>query len=447
MEIMKIRGLLIATLVLAGLAAVLYWSNHHPASEGTAGASPDTPPKILALKQDDITKLDIKKRGSEVAALEKDDAGKWQITAPKTLSADQDAVSSMLSTISSLNSDRLVDEKPTDLGQYGLAKPTLEIAVTEKDKSQKLLIGDSTPSGNAVFVKLEGDSRVFTLASYNKDSLDKNADDLRDKRMLTADFDKVSQIELVTQKGGNRQDITFGRNKDAWQILKPMPFRADRDRVEDLIRTLRDAKMDIASATDDTKTTAAFKSAQSYATVKVTGASGVQELEVRNVKDNCYAKSSVVSGIYKVPASVGTGLDKGLDDFANKKVFDFGYQEPNKIEIHDGTKSYVLTHSGSDWWGPDGKKMDEINSQTLVTRLRELSATKFSEARFAVPTIEITVISNDGKRVERVSITKKDDAYIAKRENESALYELPSSSVLQLEEAAANIKAQESPPK
>ena len=440
---MKTRGLLIATVVLAALLATLYWSNHHPPSEETATASLSTTPKILTLKQDDIARLDIKKDSGEVR-LEKNDAGQWQITVPKPWTADQDAVSSVLSTISSLNSERLVEEKPTDLGQYGLTKPKLEITVTEKDNSQKLLIGDDTPSGSAVFAKLEADPRVFTLASYNRTALDKNANDLRDKRLLSTDFDKVSQIEFVNQNGSQRQEFTLARNKDAWQIIKPKSFRADAAHVEDLIRTLRDTKMDFSSVLDDSKVAAVFKSAQPFATVKVTGESGIQDLEVRKAKDDFYAKSSVISGFYKVPASVGTGLDKKLNDFADKKLFDFGYQDPDKIEIRDSTKSYFFTRSGSDWWGPDGRKLDEINSQALVRKLRDLSATEFPDAGLAAPTLQITVTSDAGKRVERVSIANKGDAYIAKRENEATLYQLPSAAILQLKEAAGNIKPQES---
>ena len=441
---MKIKGLLIATLVLAALLATLYWSNHHPPSEETAKASPDTAPKILTLKQDDISALDIKKEGDEVR-LEKDAAGQWQITGPKPLPADQGAVSSLLSTLSSLASVRLVDEKPADLNQYGLTKPRAEVAVTEKGKSQKLVVGDDTPSGNAVFAKLEADPRVFTLSSYTKAALDKSVNDLRDKRLLTADFDKVSQIEFVNQNGGKRQDFTLARNKDTWQILKPKPLRADAERVDELIRALRDTKMDVSLAPDAGKTASAFQSAESFTTVTVTGASGVQELEVRKIKDTYFAKSSVVPGIYKVPAGVGTGLDKKLDDFANKRLFDFGYQDPDKIEIHDGSTAYFLTRSGSDWWGPDGKKLDDTNSEALVSKLRDLSATHFPEGAFTAPSLQITVTSDAGKRVERVSVAKKGDVYLAQRENEATLYQLPSAAILQLREAAGSIKPQETP--
>ena len=89
------------------------------------------------------------------SALSKDDAGKWQITAPQVLRADQNAVSSVLSTVSSLSSERLIDAKASDLSEYGLAQPAVEVDITEKNnKTQKLLIGDSTPTGNAAYVAL-----------------------------------------------------------------------------------------------------------------------------------------------------------------------------------------------------------------------------------------------------------------------------------------------------
>jgi len=68
----------------------------------------------------------------------------------KYVEADQEDISSVLSTLSSLNSERLLEEKALDLTPYGLGNPALELDVTLKDKkTEKLLIGDPTPSGNA----------------------------------------------------------------------------------------------------------------------------------------------------------------------------------------------------------------------------------------------------------------------------------------------------------
>lgn len=393
---MKPRDLLISAGVLAVLLGVLYWSNHRKSSEDmTAKTSPDAPVKILSLNQGDILRLSILRKDQPRVDLSRNDSGAWQITAPQTLAADQEAVLSVLSALSSLDSNRLLEEKASDLASYGLNAPALRLEVTLKgNKTQKLLIGDATPSGNAYYLMLAGDPRLFTLASYNKNGLDKTAGELRDKRLLTADFDKVTQIELIGQLPGKKQDITFARSKNVWQILKPKPCRADSGHVDDLIRSLRDAKMEITSEAGDADAAKAFRAAGPYATVKVTDTSGTQELELRKAKDDYYARSSIVSGICKVPASLGASLDKALDNFRNKKLFDFGYAEPDKIEIHDGSRSYFLTRSGPDWWGADGKKLDQSSVQALVGKVRDLSAENFPDSGFAAPVLELTVLSN-----------------------------------------------------
>ncbi|MGC1482207.1 MAG: DUF4340 domain-containing protein [Candidatus Acidiferrum sp.] len=435
---MKINSLLVAAIVLAALSGVLYWSNHRKTAASDVKVSADAPPTILTLAQADITKVEIKKKAAEEVDLAKNDAGKWQITAPKELGADQNEVSSLLSTLSSLSSERLIEAKAESLGEYGLAQPAAEVDVTEKNnKTQKLLIGDGTPTGNAVYAALAGDPRVFTLANYRKTSLDKSAKDLRDKRLLLFDQDKLSRVELEAKK----QDIEFGRNKDQWQIVKPKPLRADDSNVQDLIRKLAEAKMDLSIPDDvQQKAAAAFASGTMVGTAKVTDASGTEELQVRKNKDDYYAKSSAVEGVYKVGSEVGAALDKGVDDFRNKKLFDLGFTDPDKIEMHDGSTAYFLTKGGSDWWLPNGKKADAIGAETFEERVRDLSASKFADSGFTTPEIELTATSNSGKTVEKVLISKNGDRYIAKRENEPALYELDPSAVKDIEKAAADMK-------
>ena len=141
----------------------------------------------------------------------------------------------MLGTFSSLNSERLVEEKANNLVPYGLDAPKLEVDLSEKDnKTQKLFAGRRTPASNGIYAKLDGDPRVFTIPKYDKTSIDKSSNDLRDKRLLTVESDKISQVDLIAKK----QEIAFGRNKDEWQIVKPRPLRADGTAVDELVRAL-----------------------------------------------------------------------------------------------------------------------------------------------------------------------------------------------------------------
>src|SRR5215472_409531 len=252
---MRNRGVTAAALVLAVLLGVLYWSNRHKPAD-TGGLSPlpsptEPAPNILTLNEGDINRIELKRKEGEQIVLARDSSGKWSITAPQAMAADDSVVSGMVSTLSSFSSDRLVEEKAASLDKYGLTAPRLTVTVTDKNNvAHRVLIGDDTPTGNAAYARLDGDPRVFTIANFNKTTIDKSLDDLRDKRLITATADKVTRFELTA----NQQTIEFSRDKEQWQILKPRPLRADGTVVDELLRKVVEARMEPNTAADETKT-------------------------------------------------------------------------------------------------------------------------------------------------------------------------------------------------
>ena len=437
---MKFKGLLTAVIVLAALGGGVYWSDKTKKAEEKEPAK-DAPPKVLTIPDDQFKSIQLKKSGGDTTLVQKSDAGKWQITQPAPLAADQDSVGSVVSTLSSLASDRLIEDKASDLAPYGLASPALDVVVTKKDgKTEELLVGHDTPTGGSTFVKLKNDPRVFSVSSGVKSSLDKTSKDLRDKRLLTFDSDKLTRVELHA-KG---QPVEFGKNnQNEWQILKPKPMRADGSQVDDLVRKLKDAKMDTTVSDEDAKkATSAFASGAKVAVVNVADSGGAQTLEVRKDKDkNYYAKSSVLAGIYKVTADVGDGLDKELDAFSNKKLFDFGFNDPTKLTVNKATYE-----KSAEKWMSGGKQMDSTSVQAVIDKLRDLASTKFLDGGSGETVLEIAVTSNDGKRNEKVTVMKQGANYIAKRENEASIYQLDSKAVEELQKTVGEVK-EFSPPK
>jgi len=439
---MKLRGLLAAVVILAALGGALYWSNRKQKAEAAKPAT-DASAKILTIPEDQIQQIKIKKTGAETIVLRKGGDGKWQLLEPKPMRADQDTANSLATAISSLSSDKLVEDKATDLSPYGLNAPSLDITVLKKDgKSQEVYVGDEAPTGGGSYAKLPADAHVYTIASYTKTSLDKSPNDLRDKRLLTFDQDKLTRVDL---KPANGELIEFGKNnQNDWQILKPKPLRADGSQVEELIRKLKDAKMDATISDEDArKAAAAFASGAKVATATVADAGAPQQIEIRKDKDkNYYAKSSAVDGVYKVTADLGDGLDKKVDDFRNKKLFDFGWTDPNKVQIG----ASVFDKSG-DKWMSGAKQMDSSSVQNVVDKLRDLTSTKFLDSGGGAPVLELMVSSNNGKRVEKVSIARQGDAYFAKRENEPSIYQVDGKAVEELRKAANDVKPFQPPKK
>jgi len=196
------------------------------------------------------------------------------------------------------------------------------------------------------------------------------------------------------------------------------------------------------------KAEAAFASGTRVAVATVSDSGGNQQLEVRKDKDkNYYAKSSAVEGVWKVANDLGEGLDKKLDDFRNKKVFDFGWNDPAKVEMRIGANSVTYAKQGEKWMA-GAKQMDSSSVQALIEKLRDLSASKFADAAPAGSAVlEVAVTSNDGKRMEKVALTKAGNSYFAKREDGPSIYEIDAKAAEDLQKAAGEVKEYQPPKK
>ena len=70
--------------------------------------------------------IDIQKKDGSKVSLERKD---WQVEHYRAhpYPADQDAVSSVASTLAPANADSVVEDKPGDVAKYGLTNPSLTV--------------------------------------------------------------------------------------------------------------------------------------------------------------------------------------------------------------------------------------------------------------------------------------------------------------------------------
>ena len=441
---MRVKGLIIAVVLLAGLTGVLYWSNkHQPSADSTKPpGAPDLGPAMIALNQDDIVKFDLKKDGAEEAVVAKDNSGAWHTTAPEAVPVASDAINSFMTALAKLNSDHVVQDKaaPDDLKQFGLDKPKFEADVTTKDgKTRTLLIGDDAPAGRVTYAMMQGDPKVYTIPGYVKDIVDRHPRDLRDKKLIAMPEDKINRVELDA-----KQRLIFVRDNGQWRMDQPKLIRADASTIDSYVDNLSTAEMDVSAISQPTKQADdGYSGGMPVATIKITGDSGTESLDLRKNKAEYYAKpSAAAGGVYKVSPTTSEGLLKTADDFRDKKLFDFGNDDPDKVELHVGSKTTVIAKFGDDWHlGSDqGPKVDTTAAQELVGKLRSLVATKFPDSGFGSPSVNVTVTSGGGKHVEKIAIARSGERVIAKREGEPLLYELEPTLVDEMEKSADAIK-------
>ena len=88
---MKPKALLIATALFAFLGAGIWWSNRD-IREKEAQPPKDAPPKVLALVESEIVKVEIRRAAGESTRLEREASGLWKLVEP-VFPVDRDAVS------------------------------------------------------------------------------------------------------------------------------------------------------------------------------------------------------------------------------------------------------------------------------------------------------------------------------------------------------------------
>ena len=140
-----LRSTIALLVVLIGLGAYIYFVTwKQPAQDSGSKLE-----KVFASVQaDQIEELKVKAESGDVTTLKKT-SGAWTVVAPMATAASEADASSVTSALSALEIERVVDENPTDVKDYGLETPRIEIDFKASDgkTSGRLLVGAKTPTG------------------------------------------------------------------------------------------------------------------------------------------------------------------------------------------------------------------------------------------------------------------------------------------------------------
>ena len=180
------RGLastIVLAVVLAGLVGYIYFVD---AKKSDSGA-PKRDKAFTTVEAGAIEELQIKSADGETSRLRRAEKG-WQLVEPNTADADASELSSLTSSLTGLEVQRVVDENPADLKQYGLNPPRVEVGFRLKgDKDfRRLQIGEKTPTGGDLYARKPDDKKVFLISSFLDNTFNRTPFDLRDKGILPA---------------------------------------------------------------------------------------------------------------------------------------------------------------------------------------------------------------------------------------------------------------------
>lgn len=160
----------------------------------------------ISLQQGDRT-LTVEKRGDN-----------WHMTEPFDAPADSLSVETWLSSIRSARADRF---EPG--GRIDPARPSGRLTLVDAAGEHQLLLGSR--KGDQTYAVRLGDEEVKLVSSTTLSSITKTGSDLRDRKLITLESDKIRLIDLKNRHGA----FLLQRQGDGWTMDgEKQPVKSDQ---------------------------------------------------------------------------------------------------------------------------------------------------------------------------------------------------------------------------
>lgn len=431
-----------------GLGAYIYFVD-------STRTDTDVKEKVFAVTADAVEELRVVSKG-DTSVMKKTD-GAWKLVEPLATDADSNEVTALVNSLVSLELNREVDPKATDLAQYGLAAPKADITFTATGGATgRLRLGDATPTGSDVYAVKGDDGRVFLVSTFAETSLVKSAFDLRDKRVLRFERDQVDGLEITS--AGATAALT--RTNSEWRVTAPSGARGDYGAIEGLLTRLSTTMMSGIETTD-------VSALQKYgldapaATVVVKAGSASATLAIGTSADGkAFARDLARSMVFTIDGAFATDLQKGAAEYRKKDVFDLRTFSAQQIVLTRGADTLTFQKKAGtgenpvDTWtvtGPGAAATREVKSglmEEALNKLTGLRARTFDAtlpATGTAPIMKVTTQFDEGKTEEASFARAGDDALVV-RPDEAGAMRLDMAAIEETLQAFDTVLAPPAPP-
>ncbi|HXW07976.1 MAG TPA: DUF4340 domain-containing protein [Vicinamibacterales bacterium] len=419
-----LRSFIGLMVILLALGAYLYFVE----SKREPGGA-DAKEKVFSVEADKVEEVTVRAESGDRTTLRKTE-GDWQIVSPLTAPTDSAAVSGITSNLATLEVQRVIEENPGDLAEFGLAQPRIEVAFKADGQERTLQIGRKTPPGTDVYAKLAGQNRVFLISSYLESTFNKGTFDLRDKSVLKVERDKIDALTVTTP----RRTVRFVKAGNDWQLAEPVKARADFTSVDGLVSRLNTLQMksEVAAAPAGV---AEYGLDKPVATVQLgSGSSQATLLIGKDAPESAvYARDQSKSAVITIDKSLLDDLTKDPGEFRQKDLFDARTFNATRIEVaRDGQttafeKSRTKNQEGQEeekWRrvAPSEGDVDQTKVESLISAATLARASGFvdqtAKTGLDKPLLTVTITSEEGKKEERVAFARAGSEAYASRAGE-----------------------------
>lgn len=222
------RNLFILLISVTMLATVFVFYNKKDISVN----ADSTAKKIWDIGQNDIVEIAMENKEGKYVFQKSE--GRWKAIEPANLKFAMMRIDGILYTLANLEIIDVIDTKPTDIEQYGLAKPSSVTVRLQDGKLRTLEIGNVTALKNGYYVRVKNESAVYKVNIGVGEELLRGKEEFRDRRLF--DFVGEDLIELKIK----RQDKTLfnvGKSSNGWKVEPSVEGTVDIKRLEPIIAT------------------------------------------------------------------------------------------------------------------------------------------------------------------------------------------------------------------
>ena len=407
-----LKSFALLLVVAVGLGAYVYLVESKRPADGDA-AKKD---KVFGVEADSIDEITVKAEAGDRTTLKKNGAD-WHIVQPIAAEPDAAEVSGLVSNLSSVEVQRVIDENPADLKEFGLADPRVQVTFKSGGKAHTLQLGSKTPTGTDVYARLGDQKKVFLVSSFLDSTFNRTTFDLRNKNVLKVDASKIDRLEVVA----GDKTIRLVKKDGEWQIEQPLAARADFGAVESLAGKVASAQMKSIAAAEpaDLK---AYGLDQPAATVRLGTGSSQAALAIGSTSGDgaVFARDLARPAVFTVEATLLDDLKKDASEYRQKDLFDVRPFTASRIDVtrHGQSvafeKTTVKDKDGKDQekWKqvlPAPRDVDTTKVETLISAATGARAMGFVTASTKTgldkPELTIAIRNAQGKE-ERVAFAR-----------------------------------------
>ena len=329
----------------------------------------------------------------------------WQLISPVQAPADKEAVDGILEQLKSVKREEVVEDKATDLRKFGLDDPSGAITFKPlSGKAQVLFFGADNFDGSKAYGMVDGQPGVFLAVLASKTALLKDADGLREKRLLL--FDPAKLGALRSSKG-------FSVEKDKqgyWQVKAGAQVEpAKQDKVTEWITALQGIKGE-SVAEEKAASPGKYGLGAAKVELALNGAPGLtlQKGKLKDKGPSFYGRVMGQTQVWVLPSSAAAALDKDARALMDLQAFAF---KPGLVEglsvWHGGVTITAKRNKDLKWaWDPPYKPKPGVPAFGFEDFVAKVSGTERlgrlpESALPKEPALVVTFYGADNSLLER----------------------------------------------